>query len=150
MCYDRKLKALEMWAYRRSLRIQWTEHVTNVEVLRRIEKEVKQKEIAISRLHHERSEDAENTMNRTCDQRGGTEKNREERGDPTGSETKGNCNISATSREVRSMRYEVTNPGKNCGKNRLEGKECPSLRTCENGLMSRHATYLGPQLPKLK
>lgn len=38
--YERKLEAFEMWAYRRMLRISWTEHVTNVEVLRRMEKDV--------------------------------------------------------------------------------------------------------------
>lgn len=37
---ERKLEAFEMWTYRRMLRIPWTEHVTNVEVLRRMEKGV--------------------------------------------------------------------------------------------------------------
>ncbi|XP_072402422.1 uncharacterized protein [Diabrotica undecimpunctata] len=35
----KKVEAFEMWAYRRILRISWTEHVTNEEVLRRIGKE---------------------------------------------------------------------------------------------------------------
>jgi hypothetical protein len=35
----RKLEAFEMWVYRRILRISWTEHVTNTEVIQRIGKE---------------------------------------------------------------------------------------------------------------
>jgi len=35
---ERKLEVLEMWTYRRMFRIRWTEHVTNVQVLRRTEK----------------------------------------------------------------------------------------------------------------
>uniref|UniRef100_A0A8D9DVR2 Craniofacial development protein 2 n=1 Tax=Cacopsylla melanoneura TaxID=428564 RepID=A0A8D9DVR2_9HEMI len=38
-CEDR-LQAFEMWAYRRILRISWTDRVTNVNVLRRMGKEV--------------------------------------------------------------------------------------------------------------
>ncbi|KAL1446308.1 hypothetical protein WDU94_012325 [Cyamophila willieti] len=34
----KKLEAFEMWLYRRMLRISWTEHVTNVEVLRQMKK----------------------------------------------------------------------------------------------------------------
>ncbi|CAG9832062.1 unnamed protein product [Diabrotica balteata] len=41
----KKVEAFEMWAYRRILRISWTEHVTNEEVLRRIGKE---REVGIS------------------------------------------------------------------------------------------------------
>ena len=37
MC--RKLEAFEMWAYRRILKISWTDRVTNVEVLRRLNKQ---------------------------------------------------------------------------------------------------------------
>ncbi|CAG9828977.1 unnamed protein product, partial [Diabrotica balteata] len=35
----KKLEAFELWMYRRILRISWTEKVTNVEVLRRMNKE---------------------------------------------------------------------------------------------------------------
>lgn len=35
----RKLEALEMWIYRKMLRISWIERVTNVEILRRMGKE---------------------------------------------------------------------------------------------------------------
>ncbi|CAG9829543.1 unnamed protein product [Diabrotica balteata] len=41
----KKVEAFEMWAYRLILRISWTEHVTNEEVLRRISKE---REVGIS------------------------------------------------------------------------------------------------------
>ena len=34
-----KLEAFEMWLYRRTLKISWTEKVTNEEVLRRVNKE---------------------------------------------------------------------------------------------------------------
>ena len=33
---EQKLEAAEMWFYRRILRISWTEHITNEEVLRRM------------------------------------------------------------------------------------------------------------------
>jgi len=36
--YERKLETFEMWSYRRMLRIPWTEHVTNVEVIRKTDK----------------------------------------------------------------------------------------------------------------
>ncbi|CAG9835438.1 unnamed protein product [Diabrotica balteata] len=41
----KKVEAFEMWSYRHILRISWTEHVTNEEVLRRIGKE---REVEIS------------------------------------------------------------------------------------------------------
>lgn len=37
---ESKVQAFEMWAYRRMHRISYTEHITNLEVLRRMEKEV--------------------------------------------------------------------------------------------------------------
>ena len=33
----RRLEAIEMWFYRRMLRISWTQHVSNYEVLRRMQ-----------------------------------------------------------------------------------------------------------------
>lgn len=36
---SKRLEAFEMWLYRRILRVPWTDHVTNVEILRRMEKE---------------------------------------------------------------------------------------------------------------
>ncbi|KAI5746880.1 hypothetical protein M8J77_008501 [Diaphorina citri] len=36
---EKRLQAFEMWTYRRMLRISWTDHVTNLEVLRRMGKE---------------------------------------------------------------------------------------------------------------
>jgi len=56
---ERKLEAFKIWTYRRMLRISWTEHVTNVEVLRKTEKgveilhEVKKRKQ--SRTRYERS-----------------------------------------------------------------------------------------------
>lgn len=35
----KRLEAFEMWTYRRILRISWTDHITNIEVIRRIGKE---------------------------------------------------------------------------------------------------------------
>ena len=35
----KKLESFEMWIYRRILKIPWTDHITNVEVMRRLEKE---------------------------------------------------------------------------------------------------------------
>lgn len=35
----KKLEAVEMWIYRRILKIPWTDHITNVEVMQRIGKE---------------------------------------------------------------------------------------------------------------
>jgi hypothetical protein len=33
---DKKIEALEMWLYRRMLKVSWIEHVTNAEILRRM------------------------------------------------------------------------------------------------------------------
>ncbi|CAG9087673.1 unnamed protein product [Plutella xylostella] len=38
--FKKKLEAFEMWCYRRMLRISWTDKVTNVEVLKRMHKQV--------------------------------------------------------------------------------------------------------------
>ena len=35
----RRIEAFEMWMYRRMLKISWTDHITNEEVLRRMNKE---------------------------------------------------------------------------------------------------------------
>lgn len=35
----KKLQSFEMWCYRRILKISWTQHVTNIEVLRKMNKE---------------------------------------------------------------------------------------------------------------
>ena len=34
-----KLESFEMWVYRRMLKISWVDHITNMEVLRRVNKE---------------------------------------------------------------------------------------------------------------
>ncbi|GJQ73920.1 hypothetical protein Trydic_g18854 [Trypoxylus dichotomus] len=75
-------------------------------------------------------------MDRTCDQSGGSEKNREYLGDI-----------------MRSPQYEILHliiQGKLWEQDRLEGKEYPGLETCETGLTSRYLSYLRQQLPKLK
>lgn len=36
----KKIEAFEMWCYRKMLKINWTEHISNVEVLSRMNKEL--------------------------------------------------------------------------------------------------------------
>ena len=56
----KKLGAFRMWLYRRMLKISWTAHVTNIEVLRRIKKDlevmytIKKKETRIPRACYEK------------------------------------------------------------------------------------------------
>uniref|UniRef100_A0A8D8UV16 Craniofacial development protein 2 n=2 Tax=Cacopsylla melanoneura TaxID=428564 RepID=A0A8D8UV16_9HEMI len=48
---EKRLEAFEMWTYRRMQRISWTDHITNVEVLRRMNKEKEvQKEVKRRKL----------------------------------------------------------------------------------------------------
>ena len=59
---EKKLEAMEMWCYRRMLRLSWTRKVTNEEVLKRVGegrtlmKRIRKRQLEFFRTHREKRE----------------------------------------------------------------------------------------------